>query len=527
VITKSFVFYAVLCGSVFVDIKEETSMHHNFPVSCKTTSNYLGQNNHYKKNVNAVAFMLLSFLFITIGGAFLVRYLVVTAAEVPTDLALTIKNDSQEERTTNSEGDRLREYIEENMLALATILELARCKTIPEPVVPAPPFPEIARIPGVPRIMLDAGHGGEDDGCHRAEVDEKDINLDIALLVEGKLVEMGYQVIMTRSDDRFMTVEERVERANYYQADVFISIHQNAYEGEEAEGIEVWYEGGDTTRDSKRLAQVLRQHLLEESGAANREIRPEADFYVTSNTIMPACLVETGFLSNHAERNRLLDPSYQQQLAQGITDGINDYLQPKIMYLTFDDGPSGEKTERILDILSVNNVKATFFVIGEYVRKYPATARRIVEEGHAIGIHCDIHNYGALYQSVDSYIADFEQARQTVWEVTGVESNLFRFPGGSVNAYNKTFGTAIANEMIARGYTYFDWNAGLEDASSRDKTSAEMLATGLSSTLGRKKIVFLAHDTVENTVVCLDELLDGFSEYKMEVLTPEVEPIRF
>lgn len=102
----------------------------------------------------------------------------------------------------------------------------------------------------------------------------------------------------------------------------------------------------------------------------------------------------------------------------------------KIMYLTFDDGPSAESTEQILDILKERNIKATFFVIGENVRKHPEIARRIVEEGHTIGIHCDVHDYEMLYESVDSYVADFEKAYDTVLSVTGVEAKIFRFPGG-------------------------------------------------------------------------------------------------
>lgn len=201
--------------------------------------------------------------------------------------------------------------------------------------------------------------------------------------------------------------------------------------------------------------------------------------------------------------------------------------EQKIMYLTFDDGPSAQNTDKVLDVLKEKNVKATFFVIGEYVRKHPETAKRIAAEGHTIGIHCDVHDYGPLYKSVDSYIEDFQKAYDTVLEVTGVEAKLFRFPGGSVNAYNKGVRQDIIDEMEKRGFIYFDWNASIEDASGKSKTKEQMIRCAIDTSLGRKKVVLLAHDRVENTALTLGELIDTFSDYKMEPLTEDVAPVQF
>lgn len=200
--------------------------------------------------------------------------------------------------------------------------------------------------------------------------------------------------------------------------------------------------------------------------------------------------------------------------------------EQKTMYLTFDDGPSEENTSAVLDILKARNIKATFFVVGENVRRHPEVARRIAAEGHTIGIHCNRHEYKELYQSTESYLKDFEEAYQAVLETTGVEVRLFRFPGGSVNAYNRNVYQNIIDEMTARGFIYFDWNASLED-SIRKSQPEELIKNAVDSTLGRKKIILLAHDIVHNTALCLNDLLDQFPEYQMEPLTPEVEPIRF
>ena len=87
------------------------------------------------------------------------------------------------------------------------------------------------------------------------------------------------------------------------------------------------------------------------------------------------------------------------------------------MYLTFDDGPSEENTLRVPEILKERDIKATFFLIGENVRKCPEIAQKIVAEGHTIGIHCNSHDYETIYASADSFIQNFETAHQTVYDV--------------------------------------------------------------------------------------------------------------
>lgn len=377
----------------------------------------------------------------------------------------------------------------------------------------------------LPVVFLDAGHGGADAGCIWEDIYEKDINLSIAKLVQDKLEERGYRVVMARDKDTYIAKEDRVVQANATQADIYVSIHQNFSEESDVSGMEVWYEENEK-RDNKRLAQLIHQQTSGITGALQHELRGDAEFHVTGKTTMPSCLVETGFLSNKDERTKLSSLEYQEQIADGIVQGIAYYFQPKTMYLTFDDGPSKDYTNKVLDILKARNVKATFFLIGENARKYPDVVKRIAAEGHTIGIHCDNHNYEKLYQSADSYIQDFENARQTIYQITGVQVNIFRFPGGSVNHYNAAVRDEIIEEMTNRGYIYFDWNASLEDA-VQQSVPEQLIANALSTTLGRKKVIMLAHDVVPNTTACLDELLDSFPEYQMKPLSEEVEPIQF
>lgn len=249
-----------------------------------------------------------------------------------------------------------------------------------------------------PVIFIDAGHGGNDGGCVEDGVIEKDINLTIARLVRDKLKELGYQVVMSRSVDRYVAKEDRVRKANEIQADIYVSIHQNSSDQRSVNGMEVWYDGTDAQRDSRRLALLVSQQTARSTKAVERMVRGDADFHVTGSTQMPACLIETGFLSNREERTKLASADYQEQIASGIVQGIEYYFHPKTMYLTFDDGPSEENTERVLDILKKRNIKATFFLVGENVERHPEIVRRIVREGHTIGIHCYNHDYKALYQ---------------------------------------------------------------------------------------------------------------------------------
>lgn len=376
-------------------------------------------------------------------------------------------------------------------------------------------------------IVIDPGHGGVDEGCSREGIWEKDINLQLSLLLKEQLEQKEYQVLLTRESDMVLSLEERVELANNAKADLYISIHQNACEAMESDvsGIETFYSEEQGT-NGKRLAQLVHSNVILYTDKRDRGIHSKENLYVIRETDMPSCLIETGFLSNSEDRQALTDVEFQEKIVKGMVSGIDLYFYPKTMYLTFDDGPSPKYTETILDILKEKEIKATFFVVGENVRKNPQIAKRIVEEGHTIGIHCNSHDYNALYESVDSYVADFERAYQIVYEVTGVEATLFRFPGGSINAYNKAVYQDMIEEMEEKGFVYFDWNASLEDAVTK-AAPEELIRNARESTLGRKKVVMLAHDIVENTSLCLEELIAEFPEYKMEPLTAEVAPIQF
>lgn len=181
----------------------------------------------------------------------------------------------------------------------------------------------------VSMIVVDPGHGGEDGGSERGGVLEKDVNLAIALALEERLLDMGYEVALAREGDSYRVKEDRVKMANEIQADVYVSIHQNTYKDRGVEGIEIWYDEQDTDRDSESLARLIHEETTRLTGAVRRGLKDGSGLHVTGKTKMPACLIETGFLSNADEREKLITREYQEKIAEGIARGIHQYLYTK------------------------------------------------------------------------------------------------------------------------------------------------------------------------------------------------------
>lgn len=163
------------------------------------------------------------------------------------------------------------------------------------------------------------------------------------------------------------------------------------------------------------------------------------------------------------------------------------------IYLTFDDGPS-YLTKEILDILDEENVKVTFFVTSpnEYTK-------RAYDSGHTIGLHSYTHDYGYIYASSKNYFNDLNNISDRVYNVIGVRSKIMRFPGGSSNTvsrnYNRGIMTYLTNEVVNRGYTYFDWNVDSNDAGSDIYNSTNIYYNVINHLSHDKTNVVLMHDS--------------------------------
>ena len=171
-------------------------------------------------------------------------------------------------------------------------------------------------------VVIDAGHGGNDTGALRGSVLEKDLTLQIALKVRDCLKDKGItNIIMTRSADKTLALDERVQISNDNNASMFVSVHINASVKSEINGIETHY----YTENGYKAAKILHQELVSGVDALDRGLF-KSKFYVIKNTSAPAVLLELGFISNESERNALVSEQRQMCSAQAIADGIYKFL---------------------------------------------------------------------------------------------------------------------------------------------------------------------------------------------------------
>ena len=177
----------------------------------------------------------------------------------------------------------------------------------------------------------------------------------------------------------------------------------------------------------------------------------------------------------------------------------------KVIYLTFDDGPS-KHTERLLEILKKYNVKATFFVMKT---GYSGLIDDIVAQGHAIGAHTYSHDYESIYASEDAYFGDLNRILSLIESKSGVSTKLLRFPGGSSNTvsrFNPGIMSRLTYEVVGRGYRYFDWNVSSGDAGGA-KTAEQVYENVINGIGSRRTAVVLQHDTKGYSVDAVEKII--------------------
>ncbi|MFZ4772643.1 MAG: N-acetylmuramoyl-L-alanine amidase family protein [Chlamydiia bacterium] len=181
------------------------------------------------------------------------------------------------------------------------------------------------------KIIVDAGHGGDDFGTKVGGCIEKIVNLKTAEYVAALLRKGGYEVIMTRKKDVFIPLADRVAAANRSKASLMVSIHFNAAQSKEAEGLEIFYFKDGVVEQknaSKKLADSVMRTVLNLTKAKSRGVKT-GNYYVLRETTIPSILVEGGFLTNERELEKIRQDHYLKTLAQGIVEGIEAYLKPK------------------------------------------------------------------------------------------------------------------------------------------------------------------------------------------------------
>ena len=202
----------------------------------------------------------------------------------------------------------------------------------------------------------------------------------------------------------------------------------------------------------------------------------------------------------------------------------------KTIYLTFDDGPS-PRTPEILKILEENDVKATFFFVGQNDEQSYQWMRDVAAAGHTVGIHTYTHRYKTIYASVESFLDDMYKMFSQIKEVTGVTPTVFRFPGGSINAYNTGINQEIIAEMLRRGFVPYDWNISSEDAASSPPSAQQIVSNVLTQANRVNRGVVLMHDSdyKYTTVEALPEMIKQLKEagFVFDAIHPETQPVIF
>ena len=231
-------------------------------------------------------------------------------------------------------------------------------------------------------------------------------------------------------------------------------------------------------------------------------------------------------------------PAYAREYPGMYADAVsapNKESEKKVCYLTFDDGPSSTNTPGVLDVLKEKGVKGTFFVVTSSIDGNEALIKRMVDEGHTLCIHANVHEYAKLYATPEDYLKDFAAAYDRIYELTGYRVQGFRFPGGSNNAVMKRHNTydAIVGEMTRRGFEYYDWNAYDHDAENGNYTVDQMVDYAVSEVTqsSRNDAILLMHDTYgkETTVQALGPIIDKLKAAGIDMLpiTASTRPVHF
>lgn len=223
---------------------------------------------------------------------------------------------------------------------------------------------------------------------------------------------------------------------------------------------------------------------------------------------------ESGTLSSANEENELspeISAPPEETTAPIVTPSPEPEPGPdeKVVYLTFDDGPSSQSTPKILDTLEQYDVRATFFLLGSNVKQYPELVKQEYDKGHKLANHSYSHDYKTIYATVGNLLEEIIACNQEIDNALGFfyGNTLFRFPGGS-------FGRTQFKEAVTQsGYKFVDWNCLGKDAEGKQPRSAADITQAVKDTArGQNHVTVLLHDTnaKKTTVEALPAIIEYF-----------------
>lgn len=199
----------------------------------------------------------------------------------------------------------------------------------------------------------------------------------------------------------------------------------------------------------------------------------------------------------------------------------------KIIYLTFDDGPSYKITNKVLDVLEENEVKATFFLIGSQIKDKEDVVKRIYNEGHSIGLHTYTHNFRKIYCNEDKFIQEMMVCRSEIREVIGIAPNIIRFPGGSYKHLSKSY----LKKLHDNNFRVYDWNLDNCDGLNPEIQPYNLYVKAIKGSDKLDNIILLLHctDMNKNTYKALPKIIKYYQSegYEFKSITDETAELYF
>lgn len=245
-------------------------------------------------------------------------------------------------------------------------------------------------------------------------------------------------------------------------------------------------------RKEKQIAVVednLTQETTTEQAQQQSSQEQQENQTETANNNTSTQITDERIPTSHTQL-----PVYSETAKKKMKNLYNS--REKVAYLTFDDGPSQAVTPQILDVLKKENVKATFFVMGQNVKNNPELVNREYHEGHYIANHSYTHNYAKIYKSVDNVFSEYNKTEAVIQQAIGnknYHSHLFRFPGGSTGGKYAKLKKKARVELNKKNISFLDWNALTSDAAGAN--TKEKIIKNLKSTVkGKNAVVILMHD---------------------------------
>ena len=252
------------------------------------------------------------------------------------------------------------------------------------------------------------------------------------------------------------------------------------------------------------ITETVARALTDVSDTDENGVKAMGKYYTYTYTA-------TDKAGNAAEATRTLYVKHAFSVEDAQPDGDS------IICLTFDDGPSSEVTDKILDTLSIYGVKATFFIC-DYGEEGAKRVKRMLDEGHTVAMHTLSHNYGKLYSSVDSFMDEIHKQQDKIFNDTGYRPKYLRFPGGSSNTISASYCdgvmTALVDKVHEEGLEYFDWNADSGDARDNGIPADKLYMNFVNEIEHDRTNIVLMHDI--NAKYTTAEALPRMIEYGLE-----------